>query len=368
MDMSVPYNPAVVNLSLSDPNCINAGDECTAYYAAQNASQAAISWAYQFEYGHWVTYYYVISKGCHLNYSPEREPQFRSFINSLIVVGILFLAYIFTMAIDTLRKGLQVVPQRPSFLRKLQAIGRYVFYRRIRASWPAKLLDFPTDIGTILFLLVTMVFLTALVFAVKPYYREQIGYGSPPIAIRSGLMAFACVPILVALSGKVNTLTFLTGISHEKLNILHRWVAWMSFALSLLHALPFFIGSARNPIVGGEAMVKTQFYMYGTSGSNEVCISVTLLRLRSLTSLVHRCTTVSNSFWNVHSFSAVHQKPILRILLRCAYSARHHLFWTPILAFCQHSRLLGISMGYTCDLVDFLVGSDLLEESIAQCP
>ena len=62
MDMSVPYDPAVANLSLSDPNCINAGDECTAYYAAQNASQAAVSWAYQFEYGHWATYYYVIGK------------------------------------------------------------------------------------------------------------------------------------------------------------------------------------------------------------------------------------------------------------------------------------------------------------------
>lgn len=61
MDMSVPYNPDVVNLSLSDPDCINAGDECNAFYAAQNASQAAVSWAYQFEYGHWVTYYYVIS-------------------------------------------------------------------------------------------------------------------------------------------------------------------------------------------------------------------------------------------------------------------------------------------------------------------
>jgi len=114
------------------------------------------------------------------------------------------------------------------------------------------------------------VFLTALVFAVKPYYREQIGYGSPPIAIRTGLMAFACVPILVALAGKANILTLLIGISHERLNILHRWVAWISFALSLFHSLPFFVGSAQNPVVGGEAMVKMQFYMYGTSGANEV--------------------------------------------------------------------------------------------------
>jgi hypothetical protein len=62
MDMSVPYDPAVVNLSLLDPNCINAGDSCTAYYAAQNTSQATVSWAYQFKYGHWATYYFIISK------------------------------------------------------------------------------------------------------------------------------------------------------------------------------------------------------------------------------------------------------------------------------------------------------------------
>ena len=196
--------------------------------------------------------------------------------NSHTVIGLLFLAYAFTVVKDKLTKVSQTTPQKPSILRKLQALGRYVFYRRIRSSWPAKLLDFPADLGTILFLLITIVFLTALVFAAKPYYREQIGYGSPPIAIRCGLMAFACVPILVALAGKANLVTFFTGISHERLNILHRWVSWMSFALSLLHTLPFLIGSARNPVVGGEAMVKTQFYMYGKSGANEVFKSFSL--------------------------------------------------------------------------------------------
>jgi len=77
MDMSVPYNPTVVNLSLSDPACINAGDECNAYYAAQNASQDTISWAYQFEYGHWATYYYVISE-----YWPFPSPSIVVYIST----------------------------------------------------------------------------------------------------------------------------------------------------------------------------------------------------------------------------------------------------------------------------------------------
>jgi hypothetical protein len=61
-DMSEPFNPAVVNLLMSDPDCTNAGDWCNAYYAPQNASRAAMSWANQFEYGHWATYYFGISK------------------------------------------------------------------------------------------------------------------------------------------------------------------------------------------------------------------------------------------------------------------------------------------------------------------
>ena len=207
-----------------------------------------------------------------------------------------------------------------------------MFYRRIRASWPATLLDLPADLGMVLFLFVTLIFLTALVFAVKPYYREQIGYGSPPIAIRCGLMAFACVPILVALAGKANVLTLFTGISHEKLNILHRWVAWMSFALSLFHALPYFVGSAQNPIVGGEAMVKTQFYMYGTSGANEV-LRIFWLFVLCLLVLVYWRTTARNPFWYLRSLAAIHSRAALRVFLRCTYLTRYHLFWSPILAF-----------------------------------
>jgi hypothetical protein len=74
-------------------------------------------------------------------------------------------------------------------------------------------------------------------------------------------MAFACVLILIALARKANIITLLTGISHEKLNVIHIWVAWMSFALSLVHALPYFIASYRDQAFGGFARVKHEFYM-----------------------------------------------------------------------------------------------------------
>ncbi|KAF6791645.1 ferric reductase [Colletotrichum sojae] len=94
-------------------------------------------------------------------------------------------------------------------------------------------------------------------------------FGSPPIAIRTGLRAFACVPILVALAGKANIITLLTGISYEKLNVVHQWVSWMSFALSLIHAIPFFVASVQDKGDGGYARVVSEFYRYGNGAMTE---------------------------------------------------------------------------------------------------
>jgi hypothetical protein len=95
-------------------------------------------------------------------------------------------------------------------------------------------------------LFTSVLFLSLLTFVIRPYYRVHEGYGSPPIAIRTGLMAFACNPILGALAGKANVVTLLTGISHGKLNVVHRWVGWMTLALSLLHIIPFIVAPLRD--------------------------------------------------------------------------------------------------------------------------
>jgi hypothetical protein len=83
-------------------------------------------------------------------------------------------------------------------------------------------------------------------------------------------MAIACVPIVVALAGKANLVTLFTGISHERLNVLHRWVAWISFGLSLIHSISYFIASCRDWPHGGFANVKAEFYQYRKTGANEV--------------------------------------------------------------------------------------------------
>lgn len=93
-----------------------------------------------------------------------------------------------------------------------------MFYWRVTVP-PLDMLGPPSG-GVLALLLASFVFLTALVFAARPFYRPHLGYGSPPSATRSELLAFACIPLFIALAGKVDLVAMLTSINHEKLNVL----------------------------------------------------------------------------------------------------------------------------------------------------
>ncbi|KAK2745331.1 hypothetical protein FQN55_006236 [Onygenales sp. PD_40] len=84
-----------------------------------------------------------------------------------------------------------------------------------------------------------------MTFGPRPYYwpnTKGISYGnSPPIATRTGFLALAPMPFLFLLGAKANPITALTGISSEKLNIWHNWVAWAMFVLALVHTFPFIV-------------------------------------------------------------------------------------------------------------------------------
>ena len=113
----------------------------------------------------------------------------------------------------------------------------------------------------LIFLIVDVAVLAAMSFAIRPYYREHRGYGSPPLAVRAGLMAASLTPLLIALGGKFNLITIMTGIGYEKLNVIHRWVGWMTFGLSLIHTIPFIVAPLKD---GGYAALHHQFYEPGS--------------------------------------------------------------------------------------------------------
>ncbi|QYT00175.1 Ferric-chelate reductase [Trichoderma simmonsii] len=76
----------------------------------------------------------------------------------------------------------------------------------------------------------------------QPYYWPSLDFGgSPPLGTRSGWMALACMPFVFATATKTNWITLLTGVSHEKLQVFHRWISYAFFLLALMHTFPFIV-------------------------------------------------------------------------------------------------------------------------------
>ncbi|KAL4889839.1 hypothetical protein BDV59DRAFT_185610 [Aspergillus ambiguus] len=136
-------------------------------------------------------------------------------------------------------------PQRlrqTSLWRRAAAVARYLAYRCFHL--PA-LVHNSSSLGVILLGIVGTVFLFAMTLGPRPYYwpnTDTISYGSsPPIATRSGWMALALLPFVLALGGKANLISMLTGIPHEKLQVFHHWTSYAMFVLALVHTFPFIV-------------------------------------------------------------------------------------------------------------------------------
>ncbi|CAI7666076.1 unnamed protein product [Penicillium pancosmium] len=130
--------------------------------------------------------------------------------------------------------------QRSAIWSRSVSFLRFLSYKSWRvAGWNTQ------SLGVFLLGGAGLVFFLAMTLGPHPYYwpnTKEISYGgSPPIATRTGFMALACLPFLIILGAKANPITALTGISHEKLNIWHNWVAWAMFVLALIHTFPFII-------------------------------------------------------------------------------------------------------------------------------
>jgi hypothetical protein len=127
-------------------------------------------------------------------------------------------------------------------VRPSTALLRFVSYRAFRISalnWTTAPLGIMAlgAVGTIYFFCMTL--------APKPYYwpvSETLHWGnSPPIATRAGWLSLACLPFIFATAGKSNFITAVTGVSHEKLQVFHRWISYACFITALIHTFPFII-------------------------------------------------------------------------------------------------------------------------------
>lgn len=222
LSLNAPYEGSPLqNLTLDNSRCNN--DSCQAFYDAHQLSQKEVSHNHQFEYGHYVSWYLLVvlcqllletvhssSVPCSSRWSVWKEAYRRVEDDNL--------------------------PQAP---RQSGSTN----------PWPH---DFLSGLS--------ILYCCILTFAVRPYYRAHRGFGSPPLAVRTGLMATALTPWIVALSGKANIITWLTGIGPEKLNVLHRWMSWLCLGLSIVHTIPFIVAPLRD---GGPAQLRRQYHKKG---------------------------------------------------------------------------------------------------------
>lgn len=121
------------------------------------------------------------------------------------------------------------------------ALFRWVFYRPIPdIAWKKHRFTF-SSLAVLACGFIALAFVTLYCFLQQPLFWESIQFGSPPLAIRSGMMAVALTPWVILTSMKANILTMVIGIGPERLNVFHRWLGYLCLFLSLVHMVPFYI-------------------------------------------------------------------------------------------------------------------------------
>lgn len=116
--------------------------------------------------------------------------------------------------------------------------------------------SFPFTIGNTLYAVFASGFLFCYCLVPHFWYRGCRGFGSPPLAVRAGIMSTALTPFIFVLAGKRNVISSLTGIGYEKLNWLHQFVAVASLVLAVIHTIPFIHQALAE---GGPSNLATAF-------------------------------------------------------------------------------------------------------------
>ncbi len=87
-------------------------------------------------------------------------------------------------------------------------------------------------LGSILLILAYFGFVLALEFTNNDYPGAQ---HDQALGVRAAWLAVAQIPLLVLLAAKTSIVGLLTGVSYERLNVYHRWVARGLLMLSAMH-------------------------------------------------------------------------------------------------------------------------------------
>jgi ferric-chelate reductase len=104
--------------------------------------------------------------------------------------------------------------------------------------------------GTIIILILYISFVLGLAFFSNNIEGAQ---HYEAIGLRATLLSMAQLPLIVLLAGKNNLIGYVTGVSYERLNVLHRWVARTLFLTSTIHGFSQVYGWSRYGLVTIES-------------------------------------------------------------------------------------------------------------------
>ncbi|EST05892.1 Ferric reductase, NAD binding [Kalmanozyma brasiliensis GHG001] len=173
------------------------------------------------------------------------------------------------------------------WLARPAAAYRMLAYRRLPSyRWGFLNLRLPV-LGATLALSAFMLGFTIWAFVVQPYYRDNSSFGSPPLALRAGMMALGLMPFIYVLGSKVNFISLLTGVSHERLQVYHQWLARFMLFLATVHMIPFIY----QPLSEGGAAALREWFSSDRINTTGVIAYVCLfvLSFASMTGIRERC-------------------------------------------------------------------------------
>ena len=195
------------------------------------------------------------------------------------------------------------------------AFFRWIFYRPIPSIKIGKFrFTFPS-LSVLVIMLICLVSSILYCFLPKPLFYDSMSYGSPPLAIRAGMMSVSLLPWVVVLANKANPVAFLTGMGAERLIVLHRWTAYLCVIFAIIHAVPYWYQSIHDP--EGYATFRLyfnqQYWVYTTGIAAGA--PLLFLTLHSLPILRHRAyeffvflhipvawAFIGLMFWHCHNY------------------------------------------------------------------
>lgn len=220
-------------------NCLT--DQDLAQYMQYGTdSQTAIPWASQTKYGKYTVYFGVAT----------------------IFVALLK-HFWFRLCDRRYAAGFRTTGLSSSLVYVVTSYCRYFGYQQT-PNLLVKVFSFPRSVGNLLYSAFASGYLLCYCLVPHFWYRACAGFGSPPLAVRAGIMSTALTPFIFVLAGKSNLISIMTGIGYEKLNWIHQFLGVASLVLAIIHAVPFIYQALAEGGLSNLAAAFTDFtYLNG---------------------------------------------------------------------------------------------------------